>query len=199
MTPTSVQAVHARIAEITSRFPFGPTLIRSASPLSGPSFAAALAGAADSLGEPGMATPRPPGSYPRTVPPAALRRFGNGTIPPEALSRVAGTGHKLYEPAARSLERLLSAASAAGIRVGVTDSYRSIEVQRQVASEKGLYRDGGLAAVPGTSAHGWGLAVDLDLDSRAQAWMRANAHRFGFVEDTPREPWHWGYRPDGGV
>jgi LAS superfamily LD-carboxypeptidase LdcB len=39
------------------------------------------------------------------------------------------------------------------------------------------------------------MAVDLDLDDSAQAWMRENAWRYGFVEDTPREPWHWGYRP----
>lgn len=47
---------------------------------------------------------------------------------------------------------------------------------------------------PGTSPHGWGMAVDLDLNAQAQSWMRANAGRFGFVEDTPREPWHWVYR-----
>ena len=37
------------------------------------------------------------------------------------------------------------------------------------------------------------MAVDLDLNARAQSWMRANAGRFGFVEDMPREPWHWAY------
>ena len=37
--------------------------------------------------------------------------------------------------------------------------------------------------MPGTSNHGWGLAVDLDLDERAQAWMRTNAERFGFFEE----------------
>ena len=52
-----------------------------------------------------------------------------------------------------------------------------------------------LAAAPGTSKHGWGMATDLNLNSEAQAWMRSNAGAFGFVEDTPREPWHWGYHP----
>ena len=60
---------------------------------------------------------------------------------------------------------------------------------------KGLYSQGGLAAKPGTSDHGWGMAVDLNLNANAQRWMRANAGRFGFVEDTPREPWHWAYTP----
>ncbi|QGG97136.1 hypothetical protein GH723_14760 [Actinomarinicola tropica] len=63
------------------------------------------------------------------------------------------------------------------------------------ATEKGLYSQGGLAATPGTSNHGWGLSVDLDLNPASEAWMKANAPRFGFVEDVPREPWHWTYRP----
>jgi LAS superfamily LD-carboxypeptidase LdcB len=82
-------------------------------------------------------------------------------------------------------------ARAAGVEIGVTDSYRSYDQQVDVARRKGLYSQGGLAAKPGTSDHGWGMSLDLDLDSRAQAWMRANAGRHGFVEDVPREPWHW--------
>ncbi len=27
--------------------------------------------------------------------------------------------------------------------------------------------------------------------------MRENGWRNGFVEDVPREPWHWTYRPAG--
>ena len=75
--------------------------------------------------------------------------------------------------------------------IGVTDSYRSYDAQVDVANRKGLYSQGGLAAKPGTSDHGLGLALDLDLDTNALSWMRANAGRFGFVEDTPRESWHW--------
>ena len=73
----------------------------------------------------------------------------------------------------------------------MTDSYRSFDAQVDVARRKGLYSRGGLASRPGMSQHAWRLAVDLD--SRAQAWMRAHAARFGFVEDTRREPWHWSY------
>ena len=75
------------------------------------------------------------------------------------------------------------------------DSYRTYDSQVDLAERKGLYKDGGLAAVPGTSDHGWGMAVDLSLDAGAQAWMRQHAGEYGFVEDTPREPWHWGYHP----
>lgn len=41
---------------------------------------------------------------------------------------------------------------------------------------------------------GWGLSLDLDLDDRAQAWMRDNGWRYGYFEDVAGEPWHWTYR-----
>ena len=193
MAVSGIQAVQARIAEINARFgtrPGGPSIRASADSPFATALGQAVAAGSD------VATRRAPGSYGPTVPPAELRRFGNGQIPASALRSVGGTGHRLFEPAAQSLERLMSDAAADGVRIGITDSYRSLDLQRDVARRRGLYQNGGLAAVPGTSAHGWGLAVDLDLDARAQQWMRDNAHRYGFVEDTPREPWHWGYRPD---
>ncbi len=125
--------------------------------------------------------------------PADLAAYGNGQIPRSALQAVGTTGHRLWAPAGDALEQLMAAASRDGIRIGITDSYRSYDAQVDVAERKGLYSQGGLAAEPGTSPHGWGIAVDLDLNDQAQSWMRANAGRFGFVEDTPREPWHWGF------
>ena len=118
-------------------------------------------------------------------------RYDNGRIPAGALSEVGSTGHRLAAPAAAAMEGLLRAARQDGVTIGITDSYRGYDEQVDLARRKGLYAQGGLAAAPGTSDHGWGLAVDLDLDARAQAWMRANAGRFGFAENTPREPWHW--------
>lgn len=127
--------------------------------------------------------------------PVELKSYGNGKIPASALSTVAGTSHSLWEPAARSLEALRSAAAAEGVTIGITDSYRTYETQVDLVRRKGLYSQGGLAAEPGTSMHGWGVAVDLQLDSAAQAWMRQNGGRFGYVENVPREPWHWQYVP----
>lgn len=127
--------------------------------------------------------------------PVDLVGYGNGRIPSAALSTIAGTSHQLWTPAARSFEALRSAAAADGVSIGVTDSYRTYESQVDVAARKGLYSQGGLAATPGTSMHGWGMALDLDLDPTAQAWMRAHGEAYGFVEDVAREPWHWGYHP----
>lgn len=136
-----------------------------------------------------------PGEYGRLQPPTELLAYGNGQIPAAALTPIGDGTHRLYAPAARSFEQLFAAADADGVTIGMTDSYRSYDAQVRLAEEKGLYSEGGLAAEPGTSNHGWGLALDLDLDDRAQAWMRTNGWRYGFVEDTPREPWHWTYRP----
>ncbi|MFT7597575.1 MAG: D-alanyl-D-alanine carboxypeptidase [Acidimicrobiales bacterium] len=142
------------------------------------------------------ATQRAPGQYGRLQPPAALVAFGNGQVPAAALEPVGDTGHRLWAPAANGLTRLIANAEAAGVTIGITDSYRPLGVQERLAKEKGLYSQGGLAATPGTSNHGWGLATDLDLDADALAWMRENGQRYGFVEDVPRESWHWTYRPD---
>jgi zinc D-Ala-D-Ala carboxypeptidase len=127
--------------------------------------------------------------------PVDLAAYGNGRIPADALSQVGGTRHRLWAPAADSMTRLMADAQRAGVTIGITDSYRSYTEQVDLARRKGLYSQGGLAAKPGTSDHGWGMAVDLDLNPKAQAWMRANAARYGFKEDTPREPWHWAYTP----
>jgi LAS superfamily LD-carboxypeptidase LdcB len=90
---------------------------------------------------------------------------------------------------------MIADAKKDGVKIGITDSYRSYSEQVDVARRKGLYSQGGLAAKPGTSEHGWGMAADLDLNTKAQAWMRTHGAEYGFVENTPREPWHWAYKP----
>jgi hypothetical protein len=127
--------------------------------------------------------------------PRDLAGYGNGKVPAAALSPIGHGGHRLWTPAAEAFGRMHAAAARSGVDIGVTDSYRSYEAQVDLAERKGLYSQGGLAAKPGTSDHGWGRALDLDLDAKAQAWMREHGGRYGFVEDTPREPWHWVYEP----
>ena len=119
--------------------------------------------------------------------------WANGRIPATALTPIGG-GHRLAAPAAAAFRELAAAARADGVSFSVNDSYRSYEQQVEMVRRKGLYSDGGLAARPGTSQHGLGMAVDLELNGQAQAWMRANGARFGFVEDVPREPWHWTFK-----
>jgi hypothetical protein len=124
--------------------------------------------------------------------------FGNGRIPASALCPI-GESHALRCDAAAGYTALAEAfAQAFGRSLCITDSYRSFGAQ--VAAFRAKPR---LAAVPGTSNHGWALAVDLcgGINRGGSAewrWMTANAGRFGFVQpdwagpagEKP-EPWHW--------
>lgn len=126
--------------------------------------------------------------------PPELERYGNGRIPAEALMPIGQGDHRLWTPAAIAFRQMAAHAAADGVTLRVSDSYRSLERQYELAERLGLYRDGGLAAVPGTSDHGWGLSVDLDIDATTGAWLQANGARYGFVADVPGENWHWTYR-----
>ncbi|MGC4119983.1 MAG: M15 family metallopeptidase [Myxococcales bacterium] len=124
--------------------------------------------------------------------PSELRAYGNGRIPSSKLTSIGG-GHKLSQPAADKFTQMRADAAKAGVKLGVTDSYRSYQAQVDVARRKGLYKNGGLAATPGTSKHGWGLAVDVKVNQAGQTWLRQNASKYGF-HTIPREPWHWEFR-----
>ena len=138
---------------------------------------------------------RSPGSYSTITLPTTLLGMKNGRLPAVALEAIGQGEHRLERTAAVAFRRMETAAAHDGVTLTVSDSYRSLTEQQQTAASVGLYREGGLAAVPGTSNHGWGLSIDIDLDPRAQRWLRANADRFGFAEDVVREPWHYTYRP----
>ena len=137
---------------------------------------------------------------PGTVTPA-WGGWSNGQIPPETLCALGVNRHALRCDAAASYAQLDTAYQAAfDTPLCITDSYRSLGGQIAAFALKP-----GLAAVPGTSNHGWALAVDLcggiNIAGSAQwTWMTANAGRFGFVQpdwagpagEKP-EPWHWEY------
>ena len=130
-----------------------------------------------------------------TAPSAAVAAtYPNGQIPESALVSLGGR-ERLRADAAGGFLSMRAAAARDGIELPVNDSYRSLAEQEDMARRKGLYSEGGFAARPGTSTHGLGLSVDLQLDRDAQAWMRAHSERYGFAENVPREPWHWTYAP----
>jgi len=124
--------------------------------------------------------------------------YSNGMIPASQLCGL-GNGHSLRCDAAAAYKQLASAyQNRFGKALCITDSYRSY------SSQVSLYgRKPSLAALPGTSNHGWGVAVDLcggvDHFGTAQyQWMVANAGAFGWVHPswanqggTREEPWHW--------
>jgi len=140
----------------------------------------------------GTARPSSTGKVTAAGVPVELARYGNGRVPATALESIGG-GHRLWAPAAEAFGRLKAAAHRAGVSIGVTDSYRSYAQQVDVARRKGLHSQGGLAAKPGTSEHGWGKSLDLRLDASALRWMRGHASDYGFSENVSRESWHWTY------
>ena len=124
----------------------------------------------------------------------------NGNLDPGSLCPLwSAPGERLRSDAAAAFNRLSHFhAATVGNALCVTDSYRSYSEQVSVYQRKP-----GLAAIPGTSEHGWGLAVDFcggiqESGSAASAWMKANAGRFGFFHPSwaepsgnRPEPWHW--------
>jgi cell wall-associated NlpC family hydrolase len=148
-----------------------------------------------STGACGAARPAP------GAPTAEWGGWSNGQIPAQALCELGTYRHALRCDAAASYVRLDAAYTAAfGTPLCITDSYRSLGAQVSA-----FHRKPALVAAPGTSNHGWALAVDLcggvNVGGSAQwTWMWANAGRFGFVQpdwaapggEKP-EPWHWEY------
>jgi cell wall-associated NlpC family hydrolase len=127
--------------------------------------------------------------------------YPNGLIPPSALCPLGAGGHLLRCDAAAAYRAMSAAfAGAFGSPLCITDSYRTYAGQVRLYQQKPA-----LAAVPGTSNHGWGLAVDLcggiEVYGTPQyGWMKANAGRFGFLHpdwaepgNGREEPWHWEY------
>ena len=159
-----------------------------------------------------VAAPGPTGGALRTecgntvYPPSydGARQWGgypNGLIPPSAMCPLGVAGHVLRCDAAAAYRAMSAAFAAAfGSPICITDSYRTYSSQVRLYGQKPT-----LAAVPGTSNHGWGLAVDLcggieHYGTAPYTWMKANAGRFGFLHpdwaepgNGREEPWHWEY------
>lgn len=125
--------------------------------------------------------------------------YANGMIPAGALCPIGGGSERLRCDAAKAFNAMDAAfKKSMKSSICISDGYRSYPDQIRVFRERP-----GLAAVPGTSNHGWGLATDLgcginSFSSPAHAWMKANAAKFGFFHPgwaepggSKPEPWHW--------
>jgi hypothetical protein len=123
----------------------------------------------------------------------------NGNLPSSGLVTLSWNGIRVAKEAAPSLELLNKAfRSRFNRNLSVTDGYRTFAQQRTAKALKG-----NLAATPGTSNHGLGLAVDLgggvnSYNTQEYGWMLLNAGKWGWVNPTwaqrggsKPEPWHW--------
>jgi len=133
----------------------------------------------------------------------AVHSGANGRIAATDLCTLWDGSNMLRGDAAVTLAELnLTYRAAFGRDLCITDAYRTLAEQRRLA-----YTKGGLAATPGTSNHGWGLAIDLcssETDSSAvMTWLNDNGPTYGWENPPwakrggagPYEPWHWEYVP----
>ncbi len=150
------------------------------------------------------------------------RPLPDGYVPPELVTPAVpikpGTPYTEATPVvAAAFEAMVAAALQDGYELQLTGGYRSFEDQQEMYDR--FVRDFGTqvaaerVALPGRSEHQTGLAVDVGEvglpddeefgDTASSAWVRDNAHRFGFIVRYPpdkaditgyaNEPWHLRY------
>lgn len=120
------------------------------------------------------------------------------------------------------LQEMFDAARAEGIYPIVREGYRTAEEQQEILDDKiQIYINQGYSqvkaertakewvALPGTSEHQLGIAVDINADKSkcsnedVYGWLAENAYKYGFVlryppgkqkiTGTSYEPWHYRY------
>jgi len=174
------------------------------------------------------------------VKPASLSGQPNGNLDPSLLVKVHQHGEVLHVNAARAWKALVAACAAAGLPLTFTygGCYRSyadqvtlfkqryvpfvqythtptgtlIETRREWWNGMWWWLKTGVAgaAKPGTSNHGWGLAIDTAFDNNPTdgigpddataitshpkwPWFVVTAPAFGFSWESQDEPWHIRY------
>ena len=120
------------------------------------------------------------------------------------------------------LQQMFDDARAEGLELFVREGYRTWEEQQQIMDGRiEEYLEEGYdqteaqqlaeqwVAIPGTSEHQLGIAVDINADTRISSsdqvfsWLESNAHRYGFIKrysadksditGISNEPWHFRY------
>ncbi|GEK22482.1 M15 family metallopeptidase [Cellulomonas xylanilytica] len=145
-----------------------------------------------------------------TSPATAGGDGSNGRLPPESLSAISwdvdprGTPYFLTNAAAAALERLNDAFRGQfGHDLDLDLTYRDYDTQ--VAMREAL---GSVAAKPGTSSHGTGLALDVPelpceygWDTPQRDWLVSNGPAYGWVSPSwagkngsNPEYWHFEFR-----
>lgn len=171
----------------------------------------------------------------KVVLPKSLKNVPNGRVDKKDLVKIKSGGY-MHKVAAGAFNALYDEAKKNGFVLKTIGQYRSYEdqlemfndryslqptgrvpqVTRKFLKKKWFLKKGkSPSGVPGTSNHGFGLAVDLGLagpngkvlslrgNGKAWSWMCANAPLYGFYLQGPStklgkpnpefEAWHWQY------
>jgi len=105
-----------------------------------------------------------------------------------------------------AFSRMRSAALDDGVTILITSGFRTYKRQEYFWNcyQCQCCNNGNLAARPGTSRHGIGVALDVNTNcgrgpcggSAVYQWLDRNAASYKFFRTVPSEPWHWEYHPD---
>ena len=131
-------------------------------------------------------------------------------------------GQKVDSRIYPKLQEMFDEARREGLGLFVAAGYRTREKQQELLDEKiREYENEGKTkkeaeklakewvAVPGTSEHQLGIAVDINADTKIStrdevySWLSKNAYKYGFIQRYPsdkkditgviNEPWHYRY------
>lgn len=145
--------------------------------------------------------------------PGAWGGYENGKIPQSSLAPIPWSqlGPAYLRPdAVAALEKLnVEFRAQFGYDLAINDAYRDYAGQVEARNRWCALGNCQNAAAPGTSNHGWALAVDLGnkshivlgFNSPEYIWLKANAGKYGWVHPKYMEPggtgpfeaWHWEY------
>ena len=148
----------------------------------------------------------------------------NNTIPKDYEIEFVelSNGRKVDSRIYPDLQKMFDAMRTQGIYPVVGEAYRTWDEQRKMmdnkiaeleakgaAKEKAKEQAKEWVAVPGTSEHQLGLAVDINADKSLSTnddvynWLAQNAYKYGFILRYPKdktgityteyEPWHYRY------
>jgi D-alanyl-D-alanine carboxypeptidase len=95
-----------------------------------------------------------------------------------------------------AFSRMSAAAKQAGANLKISSAFRTFKRQQYFYNcyKTKKCNNGNLAAKPGSSNHGRGVALDLNTRSKGSKeyqWMKSNAHNYGFKRTVKSENWHW--------
>lgn len=139
-------------------------------------------------------------------------------VPEVRKTELSGLSQSLRLDAASALEAMFAAAKAENIRLSTVSGYRSYSKQNMLYDRKvknaGSKTADLLVALPGSSEHQLGLAMDVSkagntslngrfAETPEGQWIAQNAHLYGFIVRYPEgseeitgyayEPWHLRY------
>ncbi|TDC69923.1 hypothetical protein E1200_06950 [Actinomadura sp. GC306] len=141
----------------------------------------------------------PPREAPDDCDPSeSVDEYPNGRIPVDQLCKLPQDGEYLRADAAVAFYKLnVAYHERFGKQMCVRSSYRGYNKQKELYQRM----PAGMAARPGNSKHGIGIAVDLcDGVQRASSpqfkWLEDNSEKYGWIHpkwaySSPYEPWHW--------